>query len=227
MHVLWAAMSSSTTTGPHGIRRAQQRLAALADHGSHTLLLGSAKSIAATTQLGDETIHTTANHPWLSADRGWIVAGHLQLGEPVQRVDGSTAEVVALTTVHGSAPMWDLTVSNVHDFAVGDGAYVVHNCGRTGRVYEPSVKHAKGGWGSPMDLDNETAQKVLTEGVEHPNGNSVWNVHKKGLYVFRRTNEVLNTWHGYRVLEGDFNRAQQQAGGRLWREMIRRGLHAR
>ena len=134
MHVLWAAMSSSTTTGPRGIRRgirrAQQRLAALADHGSHTLLLGSAKSTAATTQLGDETIHTTANHPWLSADRGWIVAGHLQLGEPVQRVDGSVAVVVALTVVHGTAPMWDLTVSNIHDFAVGNGAYVVHNCNR-------------------------------------------------------------------------------------------------
>ena len=28
--------------------------------------------------------------------------------------------------------LWDLTVSNVHTFAVGTGAYVVHNCGVDG-----------------------------------------------------------------------------------------------
>ena len=45
-------------------------------------------------------------------------------------MDGSVAIVVALTPVRGTAPMWDLTVSQVHDFAVGNGAYVVHNCNR-------------------------------------------------------------------------------------------------
>lgn len=49
-----------------------------------------ATSTATTAQPGDETIHTTANHPWLSADRGWIVAGKLWLGEQVLRADGST-----------------------------------------------------------------------------------------------------------------------------------------
>ena len=100
----------------------------MASHGSH-----APPSSTTTTQPGDETIHTTANHPWLSADRGWVVAGHLQLGEPVRRVDGSVAVVVALTPVHGTAPIWDLTVSHIHDFAVGSGAYVVHNCGNVNR----------------------------------------------------------------------------------------------
>ncbi len=44
------------------------------------------------------------------------------------RADGSTAVVVAVRDVAGTAPMWDLTVSRLHDFAVGTGAYVVHNC---------------------------------------------------------------------------------------------------
>lgn len=62
-----------------------------------------------------------------------MVAGSLHLGEQVARADGSTAEVVALSVVHGTAPMWDLTVSNVHDFTVGNGAYIVHNCGQGGK----------------------------------------------------------------------------------------------
>ncbi|HEV2237494.1 MAG TPA: hypothetical protein VGR57_12600 [Ktedonobacterales bacterium] len=37
----------------------------------------------------DETIHTTANHPWLTADRGWVLAGDLRLGERVVRLDGA------------------------------------------------------------------------------------------------------------------------------------------
>ena len=77
----------------------------------------------------DETIHTTANHPWLTADHGWLVAGKLQVGEPVREADGSTAVVERLHVVPGAANMWDLTVSNIHTFAVGDGAFVVHNCG--------------------------------------------------------------------------------------------------
>ncbi|MBF6589716.1 MAG: hypothetical protein IVW57_04190 [Ktedonobacterales bacterium] len=77
----------------------------------------------------DETIRTTANHPWLTADRGWAQAGSLTLGERVVRADGGAAVVVALRSVAGTAPMWDLTVSTLHDFAVGVGQYVVHNCG--------------------------------------------------------------------------------------------------
>ena len=76
----------------------------------------------------DETIHTTASHPWLTANHGWVRAGQLTLGEKVRRADGSTATVVSLLIVPGAADMWDLTVSNVHTFAVGSGAYVVHNC---------------------------------------------------------------------------------------------------
>ena len=39
---------------------------------------------------GGETIHTTANHPWLTADRGWVQAGELKPGESVVTLDGVT-----------------------------------------------------------------------------------------------------------------------------------------
>jgi len=75
-----------------------------------------------------ETIHTTQKHPWLTT-RGWIPAGHLHLGDQVQQLDGATATVVGLKLIAGTAAMYDLTVSNVHTFAVGNGQFVVHNCG--------------------------------------------------------------------------------------------------
>ncbi len=82
----------------------------------------------ATTTTATEVIATTANHPWLTADRGWLEAGQLHLGEPVRLLDGATATVVALHTLPGVGPMWDLSLADVHTFAVGDVQVVVHNC---------------------------------------------------------------------------------------------------
>lgn len=56
-----------------------------------------------------------------------MIASFLQTGERVLRVNGSVATVVAVRGVAGAADMWDLTVSQVHTFAVGNGAFVVHN----------------------------------------------------------------------------------------------------
>jgi hypothetical protein len=74
-----------------------------------------------------ETMHTTAEHPWLTTDRIWQPTSQLRLGDQVRRADGSTATVVALAVVPGVATRYNLTVSHLHTFTVGDGQYVVHN----------------------------------------------------------------------------------------------------
>ena len=81
-----------------------------------------------TTTIRDETVHTTTTHPWLTADHAWLPAAFLRVGEPVLRADGTTAVVVRVRVVPGAADMWDLTVAQVHTFAVGSGQFVVHNC---------------------------------------------------------------------------------------------------
>ncbi|MBF6590831.1 MAG: hypothetical protein IVW57_09925, partial [Ktedonobacterales bacterium] len=82
-------------------------------------------------------------------------AGSLTLGERVRRVDGGTATVVGLRAVAGTAPRWDLTVSALHDFAVGTGAYVVHNCGGDGGTTAGSGKYNPRGYigGRSADID--------------------------------------------------------------------------
>lgn len=88
---------------------------AVVSHGSHA------------PPVTTEVVHTTQKHPWLTT-QGWMTAGQLQLGDQVQQLDGATATVVGLKIIVGTASMYDLTVSNVHTFAVGDGQFVVHNC---------------------------------------------------------------------------------------------------
>jgi hypothetical protein len=83
---------------------------------------------AATRMKTTETIHTTANHPWLTADRGWIEAGALQVDEPVQLANGSVALVDRVRKVGGVGTMYDLGLGQIHTFAVGARLYVVHNC---------------------------------------------------------------------------------------------------
>ena len=73
---------------------ASKQREAMAAHGAHAPPSRTTRA----NLTADETIQTTTNHPWLSADHGWILASFLRLGEPVQRVDGSIAVQVAIST---------------------------------------------------------------------------------------------------------------------------------
>jgi hypothetical protein len=95
----------------------KQQDAAVASHGSHAPPTSST-----------EMIHTTQKHPWLTT-KGWIKAGDLHLGDHVLRLDGTTATVTKLHVIPGEEDMYDLTVSNIHTFAVGAQQFVVHNVG--------------------------------------------------------------------------------------------------
>ncbi len=97
---------------------------AVKSHGSH----------APPQESVTEVVHTTQKHPWLTTT-GWRIAGQLHIGDRVVRLDGTTATVIALRVVPSTAAMYDLTVSNIHTFAVGDGQYVVHNCGDSNIAY--------------------------------------------------------------------------------------------
>lgn len=98
-------------------------------------------STSATTVATDETIHTTAEHPWLTADHGWVAAGELHVGDWVIRLDGSIARITSVQAVQGVATMYNLQISYLHTFAVGEGQYVVHNRCNYGRLRQnnPSI----------------------------------------------------------------------------------------
>jgi hypothetical protein len=74
------------------------------------------------------------------------------------------------------------------------------------RIYNPEpaipgAKHGPGGWGSEMDLDAETAGKLLQEGIKSPNGKQIYNYHSGKLYEFQP--DVPGSYHGYQVPGGE------------------------
>lgn len=153
----------------------------------------------ATTTTHTEVVHTTTNHPWLTADHGWMPASFLQVGESVQEADGATATVVAIRAVPGATAMWNLTVANVHTFAVGVGQFVVHNCdsAKLGR----NLQNA--GYKEPEGVDAQAhhivpcgckkasfAQSILAKhGIDIDSAdNGVWLSQKGHAATFRGTN---------------------------------------
>jgi hypothetical protein len=60
-----------------------------------------------------ETIHTTANHPWLTADRGWVAAGELRADEPLMTLGGTTSTVAWVQVTPGQADMYNLALTAV------------------------------------------------------------------------------------------------------------------
>ncbi len=74
-----------------------------------------------------ETIETTPEHPFLTADGTWVTADELAVGDELQGAAGHTGTVEAVAFVAAPQTMYNLTVADAHTYVVGDGEWVVHN----------------------------------------------------------------------------------------------------
>lgn len=118
-----------------------------------------------------DTVHTTANHPWLTADRGWVPAGELRSGETVKTLAGGTATVAWVQPVAGQVDMYTLTVANDHTFAVDTQQAVVHNADPCDSL--PDRPGGKGQTQGYLDIgENEPIflNSAKGEGMETING---------------------------------------------------------
>ena len=79
--------------------------------------------------LDGELLKTTAEHPFYTFERDWVVAGQLRVGERILQADGTYGVVEAVVFVVDPQPMYNLTVDQAHTFFVGEGAWLVHNAG--------------------------------------------------------------------------------------------------
>jgi RHS repeat-associated protein len=97
--------------------------------GPHEVTAVSAKTDPVVEHLATDTgpIETTPNHPFFTADRGWVEAGQLVVGEQIRTESGHTTAVTGFTLDATPTTMWDLTVDGAHSFFVGSGAVLVHN----------------------------------------------------------------------------------------------------
>ncbi|WP_233903065.1 polymorphic toxin-type HINT domain-containing protein [Stieleria maiorica] len=82
-------------------------------------------------QVSTETIGTTSNHPFWSADRAeYVQAATLEIGEQVQTHAGDTKQVVSKLPRPGPQAVFNLEVHGEHVYYVGDRGVLVHNTQR-------------------------------------------------------------------------------------------------
>jgi hypothetical protein len=77
------------------------------------------------------TIQATQHHLfWDTSRRSWVEADQLAAGDQLRTDEGLLATVASTVVVSGAADMWDLTVTNDHDFYVvtTTANILVHNC---------------------------------------------------------------------------------------------------
>lgn len=82
---------------------------------------------------GKTTIHTTSDHLfWDETTHRWVKASSLHAGDRLFTADNTIVTAAGGTATHNPTGwMWDLTVSNDHNFYVvtsGGAAILVHNC---------------------------------------------------------------------------------------------------
>lgn len=85
--------------------------------------------VTGTVVIDGEPIATTPEHPFYTIGRGWLEAQQLVPGDAVRSADGTAGIVEALSWTAGPATMYNLTVEVDHTYFVGDGQWLVHNCG--------------------------------------------------------------------------------------------------
>ncbi|MEO1256869.1 MAG: polymorphic toxin-type HINT domain-containing protein, partial [Bacteroidota bacterium] len=92
-----------------------------------------------------ETLHTTAEHPFFVPERGWVEAGQLNIGDLVRAADGGCGAVEAVTVIDEPQTMYNLTISLVATYLVGEQGWVVHNediiCELPGRAWQYRSEH--------------------------------------------------------------------------------------
>lgn len=77
--------ATPTATAAQVATTVRTQRALVLSHGRRGPPDASTTASSSSTAASGETIHTTANHPWLTADRGWVVAGQLHADEPTSR----------------------------------------------------------------------------------------------------------------------------------------------
>lgn len=110
-----------------------------------------------------------------------------------------TAAEVVKTAVIGAAlsvTTWMATRKSNDVSPRQDGAEGSGNASSE-RVYSPTAKHAQGGWGTEMDLDDEEAKEVLNQGQQV--GKQVYGRSSRTGKIYEFQPDGVGGWHGYSI----------------------------
>ncbi len=79
--------------------------------------------------VGEQVIETTDNHPFWVEGKGWVFADELQVGDKLQKADGSnlTIDKVEFVKLDEPVTVYNFTVADFHTYYVTDIGIWVHN----------------------------------------------------------------------------------------------------
>lgn len=120
-----------------------------------------------------EAFSVTDDHPWYVERAGWTETQQLKVGQRIETADSRGATILSIARTDRIEQTYNLTVSGLQTFLVGDDGLVVHNCeplnimgralakkfGRPGSKFD----QVKGG---PAEL-NRAAQKIYDDIVQN------------------------------------------------------------
>nr|WP_274520911.1 polymorphic toxin-type HINT domain-containing protein [Paenibacillus alvei] len=79
--------------------------------------------------VGEQVIETTDNHPFWVEGKGWVFADELQVGDKLQKADGSNLTIKKVEFIKLDEPVtvYNFTVADYHTYYVTDLGIWVHN----------------------------------------------------------------------------------------------------
>ena len=79
--------------------------------------------------VGEQVIETTDNHPFWVEGKEWVFADELQVGDKLQKADGSnlTIDKVEFVKLDEPVTVYNFTVADFHTYYVTDLGIWVHN----------------------------------------------------------------------------------------------------
>jgi hypothetical protein len=115
--------------------------------------------------IGDLLIETTDNHPFWVEGRGWVFADELQVGDRLQKADGSTLTIDKVEFVLLDEPVmvYNFTVEEFHTYYVTDLGIWVHNtdCDLPNLIAAKSLGKGSTGRTTPNNLNEQLAMKQV------------------------------------------------------------------
>ena len=120
--------------------------------------------------VGEQIIETTDNHPFWVEEKGWVFAYELQVGDKLQKSDGSnlTIEKVEFIKLNEPVTVYNFTVADFHTYYVTDLGIWVHNteCNLSPKTLATMGKTNTGNAGLEVGyITKSTAQTAATEFV--------------------------------------------------------------
>ncbi|MGG4196831.1 polymorphic toxin-type HINT domain-containing protein [Paenibacillus jamilae] len=164
--------------------------------------------------VGEQIIETTDNHPFWVEEKGWVFADELQVGDKLQKSDGSNLIIDKVEFVNLDEPVtvYNFTVANFHTYYVTDLGIWVHNT----NCYNDYNKILKGDNSTYKILKEETNwmkdQGMVSKGTI--NGRKTW-YDGKYYYQWDSKKGALEKWDNKKKNHlGEFNAVTGEQSGK-------------